>query len=225
MCGVLPKAIEETVRMKRKIFIFGVLFLAFLWQSKEALMSSRTSSEGIISQISVPPMKGRGEESRAYPYLFKPPVSFSTWLARGKKYMGRKEFEQAIWAFRKACEQKPLSAEVHFLLGVSYVLRGLEGLPGDQTGWDLIAENEFRTAVSLSDHLPARFNLGMLLERVGRPEEARKQWEHILIISPRSKLGNLAKSALKRNVDADLLPDILSINLPDQCRDSDEGSR
>jgi len=171
-------------------------------------------------EIPTPPLKGRTTEGRDLGYLLAPDTGFATWLRRGRNFFARQEFEQAIWAFRKALREKPLAEEAHFLLGCSYVARGAEGLPGDQTAWDDLAESAFHAAIAVGDHLPARFNLGILLTRLGRLDEARREWEHILTVSPRSRLGRLARQALARNMDADLLPRTVGITLDDLPRGS-----
>lgn len=167
----------------------------------------------VEEEMPMPPMKGRGGEGK-HGYLFKPEIPYQVWFARGKSFLRRREYEQAILAFRKALREKPLSAEGHFLLGAAYEARGKEGLPGDVTSWDTLAEYEYRSSVALGDYLPARYNLGLLMTRQSRLDEARKEWEHILTISPKSSLGNLARRAMERNVEADMLPDLLEIKLP-----------
>ena len=135
-------------------------------------------------------------------------------MRRGKRYLQRLEFEQAVWAFRKARRQEPTNAEVHFFLGFTYEKRGLQGLPGDQTSWDQLAEASYRQAIALEDFLPARHNIARLLERTNRFSLARKEWEHILLIAPKGALAQAAKKALARNIEADLLPETLSRKLP-----------
>lgn len=200
--------------MKRRLFwgiiVFGALFLPW----REAALRSALDETGRLRQVPVPPAAGRGAERRVQAWLSRDPTSFAAWMAAGRGYLARKEFEQAIWAFRKAVEMQPLSSEARFLLGVAFERRGREGLPGDLTAWDRLAETEYRTAAGLDDHLPSRFNLGLLCERQGRYDEARREFEHILTIAPQSVLGRRAKTALERTVAADLLPRLLSQRLP-----------
>ncbi|MFZ2960468.1 MAG: hypothetical protein WA705_26615 [Candidatus Ozemobacteraceae bacterium] len=172
----------------------------------------------------IPPLNGRGGERGAMGYLLTPDRTYAHWLSAGKGYLARHEYEQAVWAFRKALRERPLGQDAHFLLGCSYVARGAEGLPGDVTGWEELAETSFLAAIQLADHLPARYNLGILLTRRDRPTEARVQFEHILNVSPKSRLGGLARRALERNIDADLLPRSLSIDLPDLPAETRAGS-
>ncbi len=192
------------------IIVLGALFIPW----REAALRGRLDETGRLRQVPLPPLAGRSAERRGLPYLTKDPTSYARWLAAGKGYLARREFEQAVWAFRKALEMQPLSSEAHFLLGVSFERRGLEGLPGDLTSWDLLAEEEYRAAIGLDDHLPARYNLGRLLERLGRHAEAGREFEHILTIAPSSAVGRRARTALDRTFAADLLPRTLGDELP-----------
>ena len=162
------------------------------------------------------PSKGRSGESRGMRWLAVSTPTFQKWFAAGRKYLERKEWEQAILAFRKALRERPLSEEAHFLAGVSYERRGREGLPGDATNWDELAENEYRAAVALGDYLPACYNLGILLTRLEREDEARKEFEHILLTKPNSALGSRARQALDRNIQKEYLPRLLSQRFPEE---------
>lgn len=168
----------------------------------------------LFSEAPIPPISGRKNEQGAMKYLSKTPKSFDYWVSQAKSYISRREYEQAIWALRKAKKMKPLAAEAHFLLGYSYEHRGNEGLPGDRTAWDSLAEAEYKVAISAGDFLPARYNLALLLERLERFDESRKELEHILTVSPNSALGKSALSALERNTNADFLPKVLSREIP-----------
>ena len=208
--------------MSKRLFTWILAFvLLFGFHTGRARMSTDggaglgTPDEGrFTGEIPRPPLKGR-REGGPMRHLLKPETGYATWLARGKAYVARREFEQAIWAFRKALRERPLAEEAHFLLGCVYVARGAEGLPGDVTAWDDLAESAFRAAIKLADHLPSRYNLGILLTRRGNPSEARLEFEHILNVKPSSSLGRLAREALDRNIQADLLPRMLAVDLPD----------
>lgn len=176
-----------------------------------------------VGEVPRAPLKGR-REGGAMGYLLKPEASYGTWLSKGKSYFAKQDYEQALWAFRKALRERPLAEEAHFLLGCTYVARGAEGLPGDVTAWDDLAEAAFRGAIKLADHLPSRYNLGLLLTRRGRAPEARLEFEHILTVKPSSSLGTLARRALDRNIQADLLPRMLAIELPDLPGESRSGA-
>jgi tetratricopeptide (TPR) repeat protein len=190
-----------------KTFLLVALGITLLPQGT-AFMSSPPRAPKILGETPNPPSSGRIGESSGARYLTPLDIGFTTWMKRGKTYLSRKEFEQAVLAFRKALQTNPLSADAHFLLGYAYERRSKEGLPGDQTAWDILAERSYRSAIAAGDHLPARFNLGMLLSRTDRAPEARREWEHILTISPGTRLGRLAKNALERNQQADFLPSI-----------------
>jgi tetratricopeptide (TPR) repeat protein len=203
--------------MKGKYFLLLLLVLISLMPTGKGWMFSLPQSyDSSIRELPIPPLGGRTREQSVTRYLSRTGVPFSTWFAKGKNYLARKEFEQAILAFRKAIECKPLSAETHFLLGVAYEARGKEGLPGDQVSWDLLAEREYRYCISLDDYLPARYNLGMLLSRIGRKEDARGELEHILLVSPKSQVGKLAKRALDLEFENGLLPETLGFHQPNQ---------
>ncbi|MBI3038836.1 hypothetical protein HYY75_07285 [bacterium] len=198
--------------MKNRILLAGIFLLGFLLPFNKAFLSNQSKDFFRGQEAPIFPLKGRYAEKKLSSYLTPFPVDFSLWLMRGRKYLFRKEFEQAVWAFRKALNENPLSGEAHFLLGFSYEARGLEGLPGDSTAWDELAEIEYRAAINVSDELPARFNLGMLLNRLDRKSEARKEFEYILLVSPNSLFGKRAKIALDRNVSSHFLPQIVSNN-------------
>jgi tetratricopeptide (TPR) repeat protein len=194
--------------------ILGVGLLLFLIPTGKAFMSTVSLSEKALHEAPLPPMKGRSAEKGMNGYLTRPDTSLAVWLKKGKSYYARKEYEQAIWAFRKALRENPMAGEVHFLLGVTYEARGKEGLPGDMTSWDTLAERSYRSAIAAGDYLPARFNLGMLFTRLARHDEARREWEHILTISPKSSLGSHAKKALTRNFTRITLPEVLETTFP-----------
>ena len=215
--------------MKAKKFAFAILLLGLIWPYGKAFMSSFRSDGDPLRETPTVPFKGRGSQNahRGLPqerglekigenYLTPPERTYDYWFKKGRAYLSRKEFEQAIWAFRKALRENPLSQEAHFLLAFTFESRGKDGLPGDQTCWEKLAEKEYRSAIIHGDHLPSRYNLGMLLSNLGRPNEARKEWEHILLVSPGTKLGVLARKALARNTQSYLLPETLSSGLPEE---------
>lgn len=193
-----------------------IAFLALLIPTGKAFMSNGYSNtSGSLGEIPVPPLHGRKSERIPNAYFTKPETSFQTWLKRGKSFLARTEYEQAILAFRKALKENPLSEYTHFLLGIAYEHRGKEGLPGDSTAWDTLAENEYKISIAIADYLPARFNLGMLLHRLDRPEEAKREWEHVLTINPGSPSGRRSQKALERTFQSDVTPQTLSITLPE----------
>jgi|GEM_PF-720299 len=204
--------IEEKMEMSKHRLIIGMIFVGlYLWPTARATMTDKNTAFLSVPQ---PPAAGRAAERRSQAYLTRPDTTYASWLSKGRSYLGRKEFEQAIWAFRKALHLKPLSSEAHFLQGYALERRGLEGLPGDITNWDELAESEYRAAVALDDHLPARYNLGRMMERLERYGEARREFEHILTVSPRGRLSKRATAGLDRTTDADLEPARRSAHLP-----------
>ncbi len=207
-----PMCIEEKMHMNHHRLLVGLLlFGLYLWPTARATM---TDNRAPFLSAPQPPSAGRAAERRCQAYLTAADTTYASWVSKGRAYLGRKEYEQAIWAFRKALRLKPLSSEAHFLLGYAFERRGLEGLPGDVTNWDELAEAEYRASIALDDHLPARYNLGRMLERLERHDEARREFEHILTVSPRGRLSARAAAGLDRTIDADLEPARRLSNLP-----------
>lgn len=205
--------------MKRKILLTIAVLVALFIPIKRAFLAG--SSFASSSTAPVPPIAGRKAESRSLSYLNNSGVSFSTWMSRGKSYIKRKEYEQAILAFRKALRLRPADAECRFLLAWSYEKRGMEGLPGDSTDWDALAEQEYRAAVSLTDHLPARFNLALLYRRNERLDEARMHLEHILLVKPRDLLARKADAELAALFEQSQRPRHIAVELPEAFRDAE----
>ncbi|MBF0547459.1 MAG: tetratricopeptide repeat protein [Candidatus Riflebacteria bacterium] len=207
------------------ISVIGLLFLLSLGKARlETNIDSLENDDSYIPEAPIPPLEGRKGEKGMSAFLFKPEIDFSSWMKRGKRYFQQREYEQAIWAFRKAVHERPCAPEAHFLLGCSYSARGEQGLPGDQTAWEELSEKELNAAIKVGDFLPARFNLGILLTKLGRADEARPHFEHILSVSPNSQLGKAAASALDRNISSDLMPNMLSVKIPDKDVDKRIGS-
>lgn len=193
-----------------------MLIYAFCFPLRKAFMDS--SSYKSRGEMPIPPISGRGHEKNSYRWLNKPARTYTYWMGKGKRYLAKREFEQAIWAFRKAKEIRPLSDDARFLLALSYEKRGLEGLPGDQTNWDYLAESEYKGAILLSDHLPSRYNLALLYQRKKDYEKAGMELEHILTVSPTGKMGKMAKKLLTRVFAQSYAPKHLSIKYPEGAR-------
>ncbi len=196
--------------MKRTILIITAILCALFIPMRKANMASKVGYSRF--ETPMPPISGRKNEKKAYSRLNSPEFSFGYWLGKGKSYLSRKEYEQAIIAFRKARKLRPASEETRHLLAYSYEKRGLEGLPGDQSDWEALAEREYKASIMLADYLPSRYNLALLQIRNERLSEARKELEHILTVSPTSKFGKLADSLLASVMDQDYLPEHLSVN-------------
>ena len=192
--------------MKRNSLLFLILMIPLVFPGGKAFLFSEGDP--------IPRQGGRKKESGVTGYLTRSPREFPYWMTMAKQYLGRKEYEQAIIALRKAVRLRPMAEEARFLLGHSYELRGREGLPGNLTAWDYLAEKEYLMAIGIADYLPARYNLAMLYERLERYEEARVELEHIMTISPGSHLGKLAARALEGNFDIDLIPRTFTTKLP-----------
>ncbi|MBF0408626.1 MAG: hypothetical protein HQM10_14850 [Candidatus Riflebacteria bacterium] len=206
--------------MKRIIFMISVTaFLTYFCPGKALLESKKVMQESDDPSqqefdFPLPPLEGRKSERGLSSWLIKPEIGWKTWINRGKMFFRKHEYEQSILAFRKALRMKPSSSESHFFLGTSYQARGEQGLPGDRTSWEQLAEKEFLAAIHLGDFLPARYNVALLLERQGRLPEARIHLEHIVNVSPRSDIGKKALKILNENFDADLYPKMLTKRIP-----------
>jgi len=197
---------------KRFLLLTILLFVIFFAGSKAYLASNRDDR---LMHSPIAPMSGRKGEANFYSMLNNSGREYRGWMKDGRSYLARREFEQAIWAFRKAVKLQPASEDARFMLACTYEKRGLEGLPGDETDWDNLAIKEYTAAIELADHLPARYNLALLHRRHNRFGEARRHLEHIVIIDNRSALARRAKSELSALFAQDMKPRSLSTFLGD----------
>ncbi len=200
----------------RFLLITVLLFIAFFAGSK-AYMASKEDDRLMHSPIA--PMSGRKAEANFYSMLNNSGREYRSWIRDGRTYLSRREFEQAIWAFRKAIKLQPAAEEARFLLALTYEKRGLEGLPGDNTDWDSLAIKEYTAAIELADHLPARFNLALLHRRNDRFSEARRHLEHIVLIDQRSALASKAKTELSALFAQDMRPGSISTTFRDSSHE------
>ncbi|KAF1083289.1 MAG: hypothetical protein GQF41_0067 [Candidatus Rifleibacterium amylolyticum] len=191
----------------RFLLITILLFVAFFAWPK-AYMASNGIDRLMHSPVA--PMTGRKSEANFYSMLNNSGREYRGWIRDGRNYLARREYEQAIWAFRKAVKLQPAAEEARFLLAWTYEKRGLEGLPGDSTDWDALAIKEYTAAIELADHLPARFNLALLHRRNDRFSEARLQLEHILLVDNRSALARKARTELSALFAQDMRPRSIS---------------
>ncbi len=205
--------------MKRKNLLLTVATIGLFWPMGHAFMAG----DGFVKTVTAPiaPINGRKAESRANGLLNNSGVSYSTWLRRGRNYINRREYEQAILAFRKALRLRPAEEEARFLLAWCYEKRGLEGLPGDATDWDMLAEQEYLAAVSLADHLPARYNLALLYRRHERFGEARAHLEHILLTGKRNSLAQMAEAELSDIFHQDMRPRHIAVDIPEARKNAE----
>jgi tetratricopeptide (TPR) repeat protein len=187
--------------------------LGAFWPFRQAFLAGKNFSKKL--QAPVAPVEGRKTEYKAQNLLNNSGVEYSTWLKRGKKYRQRKEYEQAILAFRKAVYLRPADEEARFLLAWCYEKRGLEGLPGDMTNWEALAEQEYLAAIALADHLPARYNLAILYRRQERLDEARKHLEHILLINKPGSLTRKAENELSALFHQSMRPRHIAVDIPE----------
>lgn len=191
----------------RFMFITIMLFVVCFAGSKAYLASSKDDR---IMHSPIAPMHGRKAETNFYSMLNNSGREYTGWVRDGRNYLRRREYEQAVWAFRKAIKLQPAAEEARFLLAWTYEKRGLEGLPGDNTNWDALAIREYTAAIELADHLPSRFNLALLHRRHDRFSEARQHLEHILLLNNNSTLSKKARSELTAIFAQDVRPRSLS---------------
>ena len=205
--------------MNRYRIIFLSIFLAALIPTAKGYLATKKNKLEITGSIA--PLEGRKEERNFYTLLTNAERTYRSWINDGNAYLKRTEYEQAIWAYRKAVRLRPASEEARFLLAVAYEKRLMEGLPGDMTNWELLAENEYKAAIEVADHLPSRFNLAMLQRRQKRYSEARKNLEHILLVNnSKDVLYKRAEKLLEELFDQDVRPDALSTIVSEQTEDS-----
>lgn len=190
--------------MKRQNFLLLLMLLTIFLPTGRAYLAN--SMKKPYMETSIPPVDGRNSEVNFYSFLNNSGREYESWIKDGRQYLKRKEYEQAIWAFRKAVKLRPAAEEARFLLGWTYETRGLEGLPGDYTNWDKLAENEYTMAIEIADHLPSRYNLAILQRRLERYEEARRNLEHILLVTNSSSLKKKASAELQALFHQDVRP-------------------
>lgn len=205
------RLVLKRIFMKSKNIFLIVALIGLFWPFRQAFLAGNGFSKRITAPVA--PIKGRRGETRVLGLLNNSGVSYGTWLSRGKSYIRRKEYEQGILAFRKASYLRPADEEARFLLAWCYEKRGQEGLPGDQTDWDALAEQEYRAAVALADHLPARFNLALLFRRQKRFEEARRQLEHILLTGKHRSLKSKAEAELAAIFEQSMRPEHIAVDI------------
>ncbi len=197
--------------MRKTLLLLIIVFAALMISGPKAYLAS--NPEGMIMHTPVAPLHGRKSEVNFYSMLNNYGRAYKSWLRDGISYLRRKEYEQAILAFRKAVKLQPAAEEARFYLAWSYEKRGLEGLPGDQTDWDGLATKEYTAAIELADHLPARFNLAQLHRRHGRHDDARRHLEHIILISSNNAIGKKAAAELKKIFAQDMRPRSISSSI------------
>lgn len=194
------------------LLLIALLLAVFLPTSRAYLASNmeKPYMEGEIA-----PITGRNTEVNFYSLINNSGREYESWIKDGRRYLKRKEYEQAIWAFRKAIKLRPAAEEARFLLAWTYETRGLEGLPGDMTNWDRLAENEYLMAIEVADHLPSRFNLAILQRRLERFDEARRNLEHILLVTNSASMRKKASTELQALFHQDVRPRGISNEVKD----------
>lgn len=206
--------------MNKYRIILLIIAIAAILPTSKGYLASKSNSIEINGTLA--PMEGRKGERDFYNLLTNSERTYKSWIKDGNTYLKRTEYEQAIWAYRKAVRLRPASEEARFLLAFAYEKRLMEGLPGDITNWELLAEKEYKAAIEVADHLPSRFNLAMLQRRQGRFEEARKNLEHILLVSnnKKDKLTLRAEKLLEELFAQDVRPNALSTIISNKPEDT-----
>lgn len=194
------------------LLLIALLLAVFLPTSRAYLASSM---EKPYMEGGIAPITGRNTEVNFYSLTNNSGREYKSWIKDGRAYLKRKEYEQAIWAFRKAVKLRPAAEEARFLLAWTYETRGLEGLPGDMTNWDRLAENEYLMAIEVADHLPSRFNLAILQRRLERYDEARRNLEHILLVTESASMRKKASAELQALFHQDVRPRGISNEVKD----------
>lgn len=108
-------------------------------------------------------------------------------LAKGAHYVSMGLWKKAVVTLQGVLAMNPGSAEAHFRLGAAY-----EGL-----GWEVAAEEAYRTAGSLDPANPAPWNnLGVMHAKAGRMREAAASFEAALVRAPNDPeiLANLERA-------------------------------
>lgn len=208
--------------MNKFRLITVIIIAAAFVPTAKAYMAAKSRIPEI--SMGIAPIEQRGDEQNFYTLLSNSGRKYESWIRDGNQYLKRSEYEQAIWAYRKAVKLRPASQEARFLLAVAYEKRFLEGLPGDYTDWENLAASEYEAAIEVADHLPARFNLAILKRRQGKFEEARINLEHILLVGkPGDRLVKNASDLLKEIFEQDVRPNSLSMkvsaNSEELCRE------
>ncbi|NLM17432.1 MAG: tetratricopeptide repeat protein [Candidatus Riflebacteria bacterium] len=199
------------MKKTKQVLLALSLGVALFVPTSKAYMASKNQFEN----GSLPPYDGRDESSYEdlYGYLSASQKEYELWVKDGRNYMKRKEYEQAILAFRKAKALKPAADEARYLLGCAYEKRQNEGLFGDTTDFAALAADEYRQAIILADNLPARYNLALLCRQNGDFENARIHLEHILAVSENKFLRGKAKEELNEVIAQHLRPKMLKQQL------------
>ncbi len=93
---------------------------------------------------------------------------------------------EAEQAFLKAIQEEPTNADYHFELSNIYAALYDQSSSGVR-GRMLLERSEHELVQTLTfrpDHLPARFNLGIVYKREGKYEKAREEFRRALELSP-----------------------------------------
>ena len=122
--------------------------------------------------------------------------------ALGQYYIATHRFKDAVDQLSASVNLDPNSAKAHNDLGVAYLELGKEAQTKNDLGAGLNyfgqSHQQLSKAIELdSSLLEARFNLALVLERLGPPEAAEKAWQTYLEKDPSSKWSEEARGNLR----------------------------
>jgi tetratricopeptide (TPR) repeat protein len=109
--------------------------------------------------------------------------------AEARELLSQGNISEAAQVLDEALRRDPKNAETRFLLGVAHFKSG---------EW-FSAEGDFRDAIALNDrHIlaNAHYYLGLALERQGRPDDARLEYQQVLRNQPGHEVAELVKKKL-----------------------------
>lgn len=122
--------------------------------------------------------------------------------ALGQYYLTQHQFTDAVKQLQDALQRDPNSAKARNDLGIALLEHGKQAEanndPGAAFKYFAESQGEFEKAIKLDNSLfEARFNLALVLEKLGLPEEAEKRWRDYLEKDSTSQWANEAGQHLR----------------------------
>jgi tetratricopeptide (TPR) repeat protein len=107
----------------------------------------------------------------------------------GLFYNGEGRYDEAMNEFSEVIRIQPISEMAHYKIGTIKLQTGdKKKEEGDLTGagsYYAQAQEELKQALNINPaFVDASYNLGLAYLRLGEKENAKKQWEHTLILAP-----------------------------------------
>lgn len=129
------------------------------------------------------------------------PSAFSRY-ALGQYYLTQRQFDKAVEQLQASLSQDASNAKVHSDLGVALLELGKQAEANNQLGVALKhyteSHDHLKKAVELdSSLLEARFNLALVLEKMGLPDAAIESWRKYLELDATSPWANEALQHLR----------------------------